>query len=126
MNKAIPSILLLIFLTGIFRSYLPYVDYFLNKEYIIEFLCIDKEKPESKCNGNCHLNEQLKVASEANNDDDNQKKTRSERNEINYFINNSSINFDVFCQKKTPLIKLLPKWRSTFLNDIFIPPKQFS
>ncbi|NJX13965.1 hypothetical protein [Tamlana crocina] len=37
-----------------------YVAYFeLNLDYIIETYCINKEEPELKCNGKCHLATQL-------------------------------------------------------------------
>jgi hypothetical protein len=34
--------------------------YGLNKDYIIEQFCVNKAKPEMKCNGKCHLNKTLK------------------------------------------------------------------
>ncbi|WP_055448351.1 hypothetical protein [Lacinutrix mariniflava] len=41
-----------------------YVAYFqLNIDYIINTYCVNKEKPELKCNGNCHLTKQLSSAS---------------------------------------------------------------
>lgn len=33
----------------------PFVEYALNKDYIVEFLCINQDKPEMQCNGKCHL-----------------------------------------------------------------------
>ncbi len=41
------------------RPIQPYVEYFLNQDYIAEFLCINKEKPELECNGKCHLVKEL-------------------------------------------------------------------
>lgn len=39
---------------------LGYVAYFeLNIDYIIETYCVNKEEPELKCNGKCHLTNQL-------------------------------------------------------------------
>jgi len=44
-----------------------YVAYFqLNIDYIIDTYCVNKEKPELQCNGNCHLTKQLSTVS--NND----------------------------------------------------------
>ena len=37
------------------RPVKPYVEYILNQDYIAEFLCINKDKPELQCNGKCHL-----------------------------------------------------------------------
>jgi len=105
---------------------MPYVDYFLNKDYIIEFLCINNDKPESDCNGNCHLNEQLKVASETNNETDDRKQPRVERVEIQYFIESECAEWNILIQDKTCFIDFFLNWRSTYQNDIFIPPKQFA
>ena len=41
------------------RPVQPYVEYVLNQDYIVEFLCSNKEKPELQCNGKCYLAKQL-------------------------------------------------------------------
>jgi|TARA_B110000971_G_C19994760_1_gene493721 hypothetical protein len=51
------------------RSLLPYLDYFVNYEYISEVLCINKEKPMSTCNGKCYLSQQLKEAQQTEKQD---------------------------------------------------------
>ncbi|AGA80227.1 hypothetical protein [Echinicola vietnamensis] len=38
------------------------MDYVLNKEYIAENLCINRDKPELHCDGKCFLAEKLKEA----------------------------------------------------------------
>ncbi|WP_229239682.1 hypothetical protein [Echinicola soli] len=38
------------------------MDYVLNKEYIAENLCINRDKPEMHCDGKCFLAEKLKEA----------------------------------------------------------------
>lgn len=44
-----------------------YIGYFeLNIDYIIETYCINKEKPELKCNGQCHLADQLNFSDDTN------------------------------------------------------------
>ncbi|MBD8489946.1 hypothetical protein IFO69_14410 [Echinicola sp. CAU 1574] len=40
------------------------MDYALNKEYITENFCINKDKPEMHCDGKCFLSEQLQDAKE--------------------------------------------------------------
>lgn len=37
--------------------------YELNIDYIIETYCVNKDKPELKCNGKCHLAKKLQVVS---------------------------------------------------------------
>ena len=41
------------------RPIQPYVEYVLNQDYIAEFLCVNKDKPELKCHGKCHLAKQI-------------------------------------------------------------------
>jgi hypothetical protein len=48
------------------RPIQPYVEYLVNQDYIAEFLCINKEKPELQCNGKCHLVKELEKQQENN------------------------------------------------------------
>ena len=43
----------------------PVFDYVINYDYISKELCINKAKPELKCNGKCHLMKELAKASES-------------------------------------------------------------
>ena len=52
------SVLLLFVLPQISNTIL-WTNYELNKAAITEEFCVNKEKPELKCNGQCHLAEQL-------------------------------------------------------------------
>lgn len=57
----------LIFIFAIFilaKPALPVLEYVLNYEYIATELCENKDKPELKCNGKCHLMKELAKASE--------------------------------------------------------------
>jgi len=42
------------------------LNYVVNYDYISKVLCENKEKPELKCNGKCHLKAELAKASEEN------------------------------------------------------------
>lgn len=46
-------------MVAMLRPIQPYVEYVINQDYIAEFLCINKDKPELQCNGKCHLVKQL-------------------------------------------------------------------
>ena len=58
--KVLTTILLftIIFLQT-FSSFVIRADYFFNKSYIARVLCINKEKPQTHCNGKCYLTKQL-------------------------------------------------------------------
>ncbi len=46
------------------RPVLPLFEYVVNQDYIAEFLCINKEKPELSCNGKCYLMQKLNEQNE--------------------------------------------------------------
>ncbi|WP_417362351.1 hypothetical protein [Galbibacter sp.] len=41
------------------RPVMPVFDYVINQDYIAEYLCINKDKPEIHCDGKCYLMEML-------------------------------------------------------------------
>lgn len=49
----------------LFKPVFPVVEYAVNYDYIANVLCINKAKPELKCNGKCHLMQELAKASDA-------------------------------------------------------------
>ncbi len=69
--KQLGSLLLLSFFCfSILRPLTPYLDYYLNYNYISNVLCINKDEPELQCNGKCHLTQELSKANEATNPND--------------------------------------------------------
>lgn len=60
--RQISSILLLVlYLAGMLRPMLPYVEYAINKKHIAATLCVNQNKPELACNGQCYLMQQIKA-----------------------------------------------------------------
>ena len=53
-------------MVAMLRPVQPYVEYVLNQDYIAEFLCINKDKPELQCQGKCHLMKELEKQEESN------------------------------------------------------------
>lgn len=64
MRKVLLIAMLSIFVVSWLKPYFPYLDYLINKEYIAENLCENKEKPELQCNGKCHLKKEVQKAAE--------------------------------------------------------------
>jgi hypothetical protein len=58
-----------VYCLAVFRPVLPYAEYFLNYDFIAEILCINVEKPELECNGQCYLNDQIIKNTEAQSSD---------------------------------------------------------
>lgn len=66
MSKQVTGILvILIFTSGLLNSNLLMLNYALNKDSITELFCINKERPELKCDGKCHLGNQLNETKES-------------------------------------------------------------
>lgn len=59
MNKWISIVLCTLSLVWVMRPVFPFVEYALNLDYIAEYLCIKRDKPESHCKGKCYLNKRL-------------------------------------------------------------------
>lgn len=57
------TIILALFM--LLKPILPVVEYVVLYDYIRTELCINKSKPELKCNGKCHLAKELKNASDS-------------------------------------------------------------
>lgn len=53
---------------------IPFLEYIVNYDYIVKELCENKEKPELKCNGKCHLAKQLAKAAEEDKNTSSDKK----------------------------------------------------
>lgn len=57
------SIFLTLFV--VFRPLIPWVEYAVNYDYIVETLCINKSRPELHCNGKCYLTREITKNNEA-------------------------------------------------------------
>lgn len=61
--KALSVILLsLVILLQPLSKFMLVAEYQVNKNYIAEFLCVNKSRPQLKCEGKCHLAKELKQA----------------------------------------------------------------
>jgi hypothetical protein len=50
------------------KPVVPYLDYAIRNDFIAENLCVNRETPEKKCDGKCHLEKQLKKETADDND----------------------------------------------------------
>lgn len=51
-----------LYMVALCRPVAPLIEYYANKDFFATVLCINKEKPEMKCNGQCILMQKLKKA----------------------------------------------------------------
>ena len=89
------------------RPIQPYIEYAFNQDYIIEFLCVNKEKPKLHCNGKCYLAKQI------------EKQQDSEPKSLKVLLDNYPIGF-VDIVKINPFLTLsLKKQGSIFLKSFY-------
>lgn len=55
---------LMLCLAAMLRPAAPLLEYALNRDYIEQVLCINKDEPEMQCHGKCYLEQQLQKAAE--------------------------------------------------------------
>ena len=53
--KPLRLILPLLYMIALIRPAVPFLEYAVNRDYIAEVLCINRDRPELACNGKCHL-----------------------------------------------------------------------
>jgi hypothetical protein len=61
------GILILLFVGLLLQSFsksLIMLEFRVNRDYIAEVLCVNKDKPQLQCNGKCHLKKQLEKDNE--------------------------------------------------------------
>ncbi len=129
MSSAVRKTILFSFLfmysLSIFKTVIPYVEYKLNKDYIIAKLCENKDKPELKCNGTCHLAKQIEKAVEE--DFDTKGKIPSVKIEYSVIAHiNSLPEFKFYLWSTSNNIPFVNKYKEQTNLQIFIPPPQIS
>ncbi|GGF45557.1 hypothetical protein GCM10011339_37550 [Echinicola rosea] len=98
------------------------MDYVLNKEYIAENLCINRDKPEMNCDGKCFLAEKLQEAQD-------QKEQQPGGIDFSRDFGIYILQDNHFGFQQTPIPLNLPKafyQGGKYFNtttDIFHPPK---
>lgn len=61
-------VLLLAFLVGAIQPIVPLIEYYVFKDDIIAFFCVNRDDPKSTCNGVCYLANQIEQAQEKQSD----------------------------------------------------------
>lgn len=117
------NLVFLIAFTVLIKPILPVFEYLINYDYIRTELCINRAKPELKCNGKCHLMKELAAASEKEKPVSQDKK--SVGNEINdlffYEFQNLSIGINISKEYKSNFRDTLD-YDFSVIAAIFHPP----
>jgi hypothetical protein len=121
MRKIISIVVLAILLKPVF----PVVEYVVNYHYISTVLCVNKDKPELKCCGKCHLKKELAKAAESEKPISSDKKDNSKQEiEILFLESITSLAWQPFSAKAK--LSVFDNYSNTYLYlnscTVFHPP----
>jgi len=111
-----------LYLLSMAKPIIPLAEYLINQEYIAEFLCINKDKPQLNCDGKCYLAKKLRVQEE------NKRKNIPKINLENHFhiVNKNHFSIQPYDpisgQKFNPIESVV--FSSSYINDVFHPPQE--
>lgn len=119
MKKIYSIILLLSFLTGAIQPIVPLLEYHFFKESIIEFFCVNRDVPESDCEGFCYLTNQIQESQD--------KQTETKAGHVEYYpgtiLLDHSIDLNVFPEKDSRYIDVTVYDISPSSKTDIPPPK---
>ncbi|MCG3167054.1 MAG: hypothetical protein POELPBGB_02837 [Bacteroidia bacterium] len=120
MKTALTISLAFLFLVQSFTRSFIYLNYEVNKDYISNVLCENKEKKELHCEGKCHLKKELQKEDKKENTPTGSSK---EKFEVNLFSEGTFVFFiPIETVRNYPIshVTLLPQNSSI---SVFHPPK---
>lgn len=125
MKRIVPLFFLFIFTVASVKQYYPYLDYSLNKNYISAFLCINKDEPESTCEGKCYLKSQIKKLNPENNNDFPSPSPNEEVTSLLFFQIENEITFSDLSEIESKNSIYTSCVFSHLYQDIPTPPPKF-
>ncbi len=129
-RKLSAILLMLIYGTEILAPAMPFLDYYLRKDYIEKNLCINRDKPEMHCHGKCHLKKELYMIMEDQSDKSDPAKKQAVPQRIKEYVirRYSTVRF-VYTVDQIDELELKPvvpddlgKLSEGYRNAIFHPP----
>lgn len=96
----------------LFKPVIPVVEYIVFYDYIKNELCVNKDKPEMKCNGKCHLMKEMSKASDTPENGQDKKHFSVELHEV--FLNDLQETFVAFSPKQIMTEKI-----NSFYNNLY-------
>lgn len=121
--RKVRKIVFVIAIVMFLKPILPVFEYVINYEYISKVLCVNKDKPKMKCNGKCHLMQELAKSA----DDEkpiSDKKMSVQEFEILFFQDFATYNFTEKNILKSKTINSNYSNLYSYLNNcyVFHPP----
>lgn len=120
MIRSLTISLIALYAITLTQAYMPHVNYWMNRDYIASTLCENKDKPELKCEGKCHLKKEIQENSEDGNEE------QEVANSLMLEFLNHSDNFELKLNESSAIMKFhfyTEPVVAGFTSSIFRPPQ---
>jgi len=123
MKKTASIFFISLYVLFLAAPFFPYIEYAINRNYIAQNLCENKDKPQMHCNGKCHLAKQLKKAATEESKNHSSPRTTSLEDYSTLFTENSfSINFNPFKTYSEVKFNYSENYSFQYFFSVFHPP----
>ena len=123
LKKVLIFIQLIIYLSAINANLVAWIEYNINYDFIVKFLCIQKDEPENLCHGSCHLKKNLEQ-NEEQNKPANKQNHELPNYSISYHIENYKDENGILTSKTQKYISFISiDIPSNIIEPDFPPPK---
>ena len=122
MRRAIAIFFTLIMLSVSFKEIVQYAAFKLNQDSISALFCINKDKPELKCDGKCYLKKSIQ-ASEKENKQSKPVPPPDEKSLVVYFENSFHASNASIAQRSNPFFNYVEFISFLLHQDIPHPPE---
>jgi len=119
MNATKAIFFLGLYLLALVHPAIPFIEYQVNKAYIVANLCENKDKPQVMCNGACHLKKQIQKQTDP---EKQQPTTLIDAQKLVVAIPLLSSEFSLIKQDTQGQPLLACTLSSSYSQDIFRPP----
>lgn len=122
-KRIFSSVLLIAYFSAINANLISWLEFNINYDFIIKFLCIEKDNEENLCQGSCYLKKNLEQNEEQN------KPAEKQNREINSFSlsyhteNNQFISNKLFFNKFKSYSHTINNFISNFIEPESPPPE---
>ena len=103
------------------KPVIPYLDYMVRKDWIIEKFCINREKPEMQCNGKCHLEKQLSKEADTSDDQSTDQPRQEKRVRLEYLVTKNDEETSLQALRLS-VTRHQTDYSYQFISSIFRPP----
>ena len=125
MRRGIAIFFTLIMLSISFKEMVQFVAFKLNQDSISALFCINKDKPEMKCDGKCYLKKSL-LAAEKENKQSKPVPPPDEKSMVVYFESLFHLSNTATAQRSNPLFDYAESISFMLHQDIPHPPEGLS